>query len=82
MSMPGFTAEAPLNYPRGYYHSAPAFTAAGGNALHPAQWPWGCNSRCVIRCQARCPSVCGSDNECLMACTEIWCYRECGCDPL
>jgi hypothetical protein len=84
MNIPGFTAEASLDKPRGYYQSAHAFTEAGGNALLPAQWwfycpdPW--SQRCFRSCQAQCTRSCAPfDRWCLVTCNED-CYWQCNCD--
>jgi hypothetical protein len=96
MSMPGFSAEASLHKPHGYYHSAHAFTAAGGNALLPAQWccapephpplmpwsaSWACDWRCLGRCEARCRSWCPrGDLGCFVECRDPWCFIGCNCE--
>lgn len=85
MTMPGFTAEASLDKPSGHYHSAYAFTEAGGNTLHPAQAPpphppripWGSGLRCFRDCERRCRNWCGSDFACFLHCREPWCYVGC-----
>jgi hypothetical protein len=94
MSMPGFTAEASLDKTSGYYHSAHAFTEAGGNALRPAQrccapephpplMPWGFGWRCNAECQERCRRWCPQgDLGCFVDCREPWCWVGCNLDPL
>jgi hypothetical protein len=91
MSTPGFTAEASLEKPRGHYHSAHAFTEAGGNALLPAQrdpiccapephpplMPWGSGWTCFGQCAERCRRWCGRDFLCNLDCRDPWCYVGC-----
>jgi hypothetical protein len=78
MNIPGFSAQASLYKTSGHYHSTHAFTESGGNALRPAQGPWGCNTRCLWDCRRWCTRQCGSDRLCLLVCRED-CYDQCNC---
>jgi hypothetical protein len=83
MNIPGFSGEASLYETSGYYHSAHAFTEAGGNALLPAQgWcpqPWGYS--CIQSCRRWCGQYCRHDPSCdLLNCNED-CWWRCNCYP-